>query len=119
MQFLDKHYILASASPRRKEILENAGFKIKVIAANIDESIKVNDINLVAEKLAIKKANAIFKTYKNQPIIAADTIVVCNNKILEKPKNLNEAKAFLTQMSNSQHKVITKLVLMAYKVGLA
>ena len=89
-------YILASKSPRRSKILKKAGFNIKIIPSNIDES-KIS-IKLKPESYCIKLSNLksqdIAKNYKNHTIIGADTIVFLKNKILNKPKSFNEARHY-------------------------
>tara|TARA_B100000676_G_scaffold308141_1_gene368239 strand:- start:1269 stop:1844 length:576 start_codon:yes stop_codon:yes gene_type:complete len=102
-------YILASKSPRRSKILINAGYKIKIIPSNIDESKISETLNPEAYcvKLSKLKSKDIAMKYKNHTIIGADTIVYIKNKILNKPKNFNEAKKMLTNLSNNTHKVLT------------
>lgn len=103
-----KQIILASESPRRKEILEKAGLKFKVVKSNYKEYLdpKLKPHELV-QKLSLEKAKAVFKKYKNCIIIAADTFVVCNNKILGKPKDEKDAKQMLSWLSGKTHLIIT------------
>lgn len=100
--------ILASASPRRTEILELAHIKHIVIPSSCEEII---DETLTpaetVQSLAIQKALDIYKQYPNDIVIGADTIVVIDNQILGKPKNEEEAIAMLSKLSNRTHKVIT------------
>jgi len=102
--------ILASASPRRKEILRKAGFEFDIITADIDESYP-SDIKTkhIAEYIASKKAKAVEAKVLNKEaiIIAADTIVENDGTILGKPKNKQEAIDTLHQLSNKSHQVIT------------
>jgi len=115
MKIFEREIILASASPRRKEILENAGFKIRVVPANIDEDIKLDKLENIAENLAIKKAEAIFEKKKDNLIVAADTTVIQDKLLLEKPKDKAEAAHFLRLMSNIKHKVITGVCVLSSK----
>ncbi len=107
--------ILASNSPRRRELLKMADFDFKVeTVQNIDESFD-NDIEIseLPIYLARKKQNA-FKhlwTIKNNLVITSDTIVCLKNKILNKPLNKNEAFDMLMELSGQMHKVITGVVL--------
>lgn len=108
--FLDHSIILASASPRRKELLSKAGFQFKVITANIEETYPENLLSeQIAEYIAEQKAIAVASTItdKKAIIIAADTIVLHKNAILGKPKNKQEAYETLQHLSNTQHQVIT------------
>ena len=102
-------FILASKSPRRKEILNKLNFNFKVIPSNIDESnidIKINPIDYCMQ-LAELKAHAISLKYSDHTIIGADTIVVIKNTILNKPKNFQEAFNMLKKLSDNTHQVIT------------
>lgn len=101
--------LLASQSIRRKEILSNAGFQVRTIAADIDESLDKDWSPVQAAMLlAEKKADAISNlALKNEVIIAADTIVVLNDKIYGKPENLQESLTFLRDLSGHTHQVIT------------
>ena len=99
--------ILASASPRRKEILENFGFSFKTIVKNIDEisnkSTAVEKIKDIAEK----KAKAVAEDFPNEYVVGADTAVVVDGKILGKPHNRLEAFNMLKSLSGKSHEVIT------------
>lgn len=103
-----KKIILASSSPRRIELLNNFDIDMEIIPSNIDEYIDENlsPIDNVIE-LSYKKAlNVLTKiSYKNPIIIAADTIVYINNKILGKPKNEDEAFLMLKELNGKYHKV--------------
>lgn len=103
-----KEIILASTSPRRKELLENLGVKFKVVGSNIEEKInnKLSSPEIVKD-LAYQKAKAVSnKITGNHLVIAADTIVEYNN-ILGKPKDTEEARFMLKLLSGQVHKVIT------------
>lgn len=103
-----KQIILASESPRRKELLERIGLKFQAIESNIDEDIypDLSPADL-AEKLSLEKAKAVFKTHKDSIIIAADTVISCDNQILGKPKDKKDVKRMLSLLSNNVHLVIT------------
>ncbi len=100
--------ILASASPRRKELLEGLGIDFEVIPSNVDESFS-SELNpkLVPEYLAELKANSLKALYPDSTIISADTIVLTGNEILNKPANKNEAIEMLQKLSGKMHLVIT------------
>tara|TARA_B100000965_G_scaffold269141_1_gene227636 strand:- start:335 stop:919 length:585 start_codon:yes stop_codon:yes gene_type:complete len=101
--------ILGSNSPRRKKILEEIGFKVTVLASNIDETYEKNlESKLVPIFLAKKKSKALKNKIKKKDIlITADTVVLYNNKILSKPINKEDAKKTLLQLSSNTHEVIT------------
>ena len=106
--------ILASGSPRRRELLEGLGlsFTVKCIDG-IDESYPES---LPAEETALfiaKKKSEAYKglTDSGHLIITADTVVVCNDMVLGKPSNKNEAKKMLSMLSGKTHQVITGVTL--------
>jgi septum formation protein len=100
--------ILASASPRRSELLESAGIRFQVVPGHIDET------PLPAEKpldhvlrLAEEKSREVAKREDGDFFIGADTIVLCDNEIMGKPVNPEDAVRMLTKLSGRQHEVIT------------
>lgn len=99
--------ILASNSPRRKEILENFGFSLKVITKNIDEVSDETEIIKKVEDIANQKVMAVAKDYPNEFVVGADTVVVIDNKILGKPKNEKDIYEMLQLLSGRTHEVIT------------
>lgn len=103
-----KKIILASASPRRKELLETAGIEFEICVADVDESIPEGTLPSDAAVLtATKKALAVAQSRENDIVIGADTIVVAGDKILGKPKNKADAVKMLTMLSGVEHEVIT------------
>lgn len=102
-------YILASQSPRRKQLLEWAEVDFEVIIANTDESYPDQLApDEVAIHIAQQKALAVKeKTGRRETIIAADTIVVLGNEIIGKPKDREDALDILKKLSGQVHKVIT------------
>lgn len=105
--------ILASASPRRKMILESAGYKIEIIPSNYDEKINglIYQDDLV-ENCAYQKALDIKRRYSpDKLIVSADTSVVCDGVILGKPKDKNEAFSMLLNLSNKKHFVSSAICL--------
>ncbi len=113
-----KTIILASASPRRKEILEKTGLKFKVDESDYEENM---DIGLKPHELAIShsvgKAKAVAGRYKNALIISADTIVVLRNSVFGKPRDKKEAKEMLKTLSGKAHTVITGFTIMDADTG--
>ncbi|MEE1119582.1 MAG: Maf family nucleotide pyrophosphatase [Bacteroidales bacterium] len=106
---LSTKIILASKSPRRKQLLEQMGFEVVVDSVDIEETFPPNlDVEDVAEYLAIKKSKNYKKDVTEKSIlVTSDTVVVVDNIILGKPKNVQEAKEFLRLLSSKTHKVIT------------
>ncbi|MGL5328257.1 MAG: Maf family protein [Peptostreptococcaceae bacterium] len=104
--------ILASASPRRKEILENVNVKFTVVSSDIDEVILKNEPPKdVVMRLAFEKCMYVAKQNENALVIGADTIVVLDDIILGKPKDEKHAYEMIKLLSNKKHQVITGISL--------
>lgn len=105
--------ILASASPRRKELL-SPYFSLQIYSADIDESVQKNELPLrYVKRISLnkwKKAASVFGSHEKRPIVAADTTVVLGKKILGKPENKIEARKMLKNLSGKNHDVITSVV---------
>ncbi len=103
-----KRLILASGSPRRKELLNSYGFKYEIIKSNFEEDNGETPV-LTATNNALGKAKDVFDKLndKNALVIGADTIVVFENQILGKPKDEQDAISMLTKLSGNSHIVIT------------
>lgn len=105
--------ILASASPRRHEILSQAGVEFKVIPSNFDESsLEFTNIDDYSKALSYHKAQDVFKDHPKDTIIASDTIVVIDDKILGKPKDKEDAYRMLNSLQGRKHVVITSVCIM-------
>ena len=103
-----KTIILASASPRRKELLEKIGLKFEVEPSNYEENISSElGPHELAKSLSLEKAKLIAKNHKNALVIAADTFIVLEGAILGKPRTETEARKMLGTISGRQHSVIT------------
>ncbi len=104
-----KHkFVLASASPRRKELLAKLLQHFRVVNSRIDESnIRADSPLQFAMKAARAKAKAVAAKYKYAVVIGADTVVVLEKKVLGKPKDHDEAIAMLKSLAGKTHKVIT------------
>ena len=105
-----KKFVLASKSPRRKELLENIGIKFMVVEGDVDESVvpKSLEPKLYVQELAVLKANSVAKKAgKNTLVIGSDTVVIHNDEVLGKPADLNEAKSMLKSLSGNTHYVYT------------
>lgn len=104
--------ILASASPRRKEILENTKLKFDIIKSDIDEIILEKEAPIQAVmRLAFEKSMDIASKNEDDLIIAADTVVVLDENILGKPKDKEEAYNMIRSLSCRTHEVITGISL--------
>ncbi|GAA3660540.1 Maf family protein [Asaccharospora irregularis] len=104
--------ILASASPRRKEILENTKLKFDIIKSDIDEIILEKEAPIQAVmRLAFEKSMDIASKNEDDLIIAADTVVVLDENILGKPKDKEEAYNMIRSLSGRTHEVITGISL--------
>lgn len=108
--------ILASSSPRRREIFDNLGFEYEIITTNAEENADIRDMTpeQTVRELAIAKGRAIAEKIsgcagEDCVIVSADTVVAASGKILEKPKNREEAREMLTSLSGKKHSVLTGL----------
>lgn len=112
---LPSRIVLASASPRREELLRQIGITPIVRPANIDESlIRHDDPARLAIELAIAKAHAIGPSpTEDLPTLAADTVVVVGGEILEKPKDIADARRMLALLSGAPHRVITGIAVIS------
>jgi len=109
---LQRNLILASSSPRRREILKNLGFEFEVIPADINEDfLEGEDFVSHAERLALSKAVKVSELRPEGKIIGADTVVVCDGRVLGKPADEVEAEEMLSLLSGKKHQVITALAL--------
>ena len=104
---------LASKSPRRSELLQDAGIDFKVLVTKAEENFDLNQaVSANAERLSILKAKAALRQIQSKklqflPILAADTIVAVEGRMLGKPADKEEATSMLHLLSNNQHSVTT------------
>ena len=104
--------ILASKSPRRREILENTKVRFSIKESQIDETIKLNESPKdTVKRLAYEKALDVAKNNEDALVIGADTVVVIDDKILGKPKDETEAYNMIKLLSGKTHYVITGFAL--------
>lgn len=111
--------ILASASPRRKELLEQIGITFEVIISNVKENIQyLDNPGKYVEQLALMKAQEIARRVNSgHLIIGADTIVLIDNEILGKPENEEEAFNTIKRLSGKSHFVFTGIAVVESKSG--
>ena len=105
--------ILASQSPRRKELLAQVGlYPDDIIPADINETPLKKEIPLkLAARLAAEKASSVALRAPDNWVLAADTVVACGRRILGKPENISEAERFLKLLSGRRHRVISGVCL--------
>ena len=103
-----KTVILASSSPRRKELLSKIIKEFKIIPSNVNE-IYPKDLDKMNVSLYLSdlKANDIHHNYPSDIVIGSDTTVIINNEILGKPKNKNDARDMLNKLSGNMHYVVS------------
>lgn len=100
--------ILASKSPRRRYLLEQAGLKFSVTPSDIDETtIPLSSPETYVRRLAEAKAVSVSQKYPDKWVIGADTIVLNNGEILGKPRSEDDARTMLEQLSGQTHQVLT------------
>lgn len=108
--------ILASASPRRKELLAQIGIPFQVVVSHVEEVITQTEPGKVVEELSLQKASAVAELMKGSDeellVIGADTVVACDGQILGKPADEEEAVAMLRSLSGRSHEVFTGVTLL-------
>lgn len=108
--------VLASSSPRRKQLLKQLGVEFVVDASNIDEKLNPRyKPRRQVEMLSLQKAEAIAHKHADAVIIAADSMVAVNNEVLGKPKDIKHAKQMLKMLSGTTHWVITGMTIIDTK----
>ena len=107
-----KPLILASASPRRAELLRAAGIEFDVVPANADETIHPGDTpEAYVRRVAEAKASAVMRRANGRRVLAADTVVVVGDVILGKPLDRDDARRMLRMLSGRSHEVLTAVAL--------
>ena len=117
-KILNRKYILASRSERRKKLLKQLGLDFIVIDSNAEEinSNKVSPAKLVKIN-SVNKSRKVAKDFKNEIVIGSDTIVVLGKTVLGKPRNEKEAIKFLARLSDKKHIVYTGINLIDTKTS--
>lgn len=110
--------ILASASPRRAEILTAVGWEFEKQTADIDETELPNENPVdYVRRLALEKAAVVADKYQDALVLGADTIVLINEQIVGKPKDLTDARRMLKMLSGQWHEVLTGVSLIKVANG--
>lgn len=107
-------FILASKSPRRREILSELGLKFEIITVDTDEICELSDPRAYAEELALRKGLAVADITgldADSLVIASDTVVYCSGEILGKPCDRADARRMLDMLSGTVHSVISGIAL--------
>ena len=113
-----KEIVLASASPRRKELLELTGLQFKVDPGNYKEDMNLKlSPHELARALSLEKAKSVAGKYNNAIIIAADTFVIIRGQLLGKPHTEEEAKRMLVLLDGATHLVITGFTILDTDTG--
>ena len=113
-----KQIILASASPRRRELLSQAGIPFVVKPSQAEEKITVKEPGQAVEELSLLKCRDIYaQTTGDVAVIGADTVVAAEGRILGKPADKEEAVSMLTMLQGKQHEVYTGVTVMVREEG--
>jgi septum formation protein len=111
--------ILASASPRRAQLLEQLGLCFDIVESGVAEDMQEKDPTLLAGQLALNKAEAVAEKIADGVIIAADTVVCVDGELLGKPQSASEAKAMLRRLSGRRHDALTGVAIISCPQNLA
>ena len=117
---MKKHYVLASKSPRRSEILQNLGIPFSVVTAETDERSDVTDPEALVELLSRRKGEAVASLLRERGeltadtvILSSDTVVALDGEILGKPQGRADAERMLRALSGRRHRVISGVCLIS------
>lgn len=108
----EQKIVLASGSPRRRAYFEDLGLTFQVVSAEIVEQFAPGETpKKYTRRLALEKAKAVGEKYSDHWIVAADTVVSCDDRILEKPIDADDALQMLMSLCKREHEVITSVCL--------
>lgn len=111
---VNRTIILASSSPRRQYLMKEAGFQFTIEKPEVDESFPpALPVGQVARYLALKKAEYFRSAIQHQIVVTADTVVILDNHILNKPENRIEAIGMLEKLSGKTHRVMTGVCILS------
>ena len=107
-----RRWVLASGSPRRRELFKLLVSEFEVVPSDIDESVRTDETaESLVRRLSSEKATAVQIIHPTASILAADTVVVCDDQILGKPASAQEASSMLRSISGRSHEVLTGVCL--------
>lgn len=115
--------VLASGSPRRKELLQKAGYQIEIFPPKLSETLDKNlSLDDALVDIARQKADACLAQFSGQfsldlPVLASDTMVIFGGEALGKPKDRTQAKDFISMLSGQEHEVKTSILLKNFSTG--
>lgn len=117
----EKNIVLASASPRRRELLSLTGIKFQVLPGNIEEKTSSSRPSQMVRELSRQKALAVFESFSEEEkekilVIGADTLVSIDGRILGKPEDEQKAEEMLTLLQGNTHQVYTGVTLISREV---
>lgn len=114
MNFITNHQlVLASGSPRRKELFSMLNIPFQIVTSEVEEkTIQENDVRDYVREVALLKARDVARKLPGKTIIGADTIVTFNHSLLHKPTTREEAISHLVQLSGEQHAVMTAVAIL-------
>ncbi|MEG0252049.1 MAG: Maf family protein [Christensenellaceae bacterium] len=104
--------ILASASPRRKELLALITQEFRVVVSEVDEASSITDAKELVRELAFIKANDVFQNHRKDTVIGADTVVEVEGKIFGKPKDKDDARRMMNILKGKSHQVHTGICIL-------
>jgi septum formation protein len=112
-------FVLASTSPRRRELLRAAGFAFEIAVPDVDESVLPGEsAESLARRLALLKARAVrTRVSREACVLAADTVVVIDGEVLNKPRDEAEAVEMLLRLAGRTHRVLTGFALLVDALG--
>ena len=110
--------VLASASPRRKDLLRQVGLNFEIIPSDLDEeAVEYRDPGELVRKLALSKALGVLPQARQGLVIGADTIVLLDQEVLGKPRSVPEAEKMLGRLAGRVHRVLTGVALVDSRTG--
>ena len=110
--------VLASASPRRRDLLRQIGLEFEVIPADIEEdAVRWRDPGELVRKLALSKAEKVAASVRGALVVGADTIVLLDGEVLGKPRSREEARGMLGRLAGKEHQVFTGLAVVDTATG--
>ena len=117
MKIKMKKLILASNSPRRRELLEQIGVEFEVIPSNAEEKVTKQEPSEVVEELSRQKAEDIAASVEDGIVLGADTVVCQDGQIMGKPKDEADAKQMLQKLQGEEHSVYTGVTILVKENG--
>lgn len=112
-----REYVLASASPRRKELLSQIGIKFRTCTSKKEEEILRDDPEDIVKNLSYTKAKDVYECNRNAVVIGADTIVAYDRRVMGKPKDAQEAYEMISKLQGEIHQVYTGVTIIWNQEG--